>query len=211
MTTRTQNNTDINATGACESEDEWVYNDDVVDLHHTPVTFKQMQNLDHLPTSPKTILEQLQVNPYRPVAKRIKTMHNRRVWRQEKLPVNGSYLPAVLVNPCRPAVKRIKTEYNRRVSVIRCSIPDAYHKIKNLNYEIRRVTAPVEISRVRSELTKNHAIILRAQCQMRAAHQEKKTKLEHVKTHAVFRYLTSKEKRAAKVAKFHHWSPFQNK
>ena len=209
MTTRTQNNSDINATGACESEDEWKTNDDVVDLHHTPVTFKQMQNLDHLLTSPKTILEQLQVNPYRPAAKRIKTRHNSRQTRL--VPVNGSYLPAVLVNPCRPAVKRIKTEYYRRVSVIRCSIPDAYHKIKNLNYEIRRVTAPVEISRVRSELNKNHAIILRAQCQMRAAHQEKKTKLEHVKTHAVFRYLTSQEKRAATVANFHHWSPFQNK
>ena len=84
-------------------------------------------------------------------------------------------LPTVLVNPCRPAVKRIKTEYNRRVSAIRCSIPDAYHKIKNLNYEIRKLTAPAEISRVRSELNKNHAIILRAQCQMRTAHQEKKT------------------------------------
>ena len=226
---RTQNNTDINATGSCESEDEWVCNDDVVDLRHTPVTFntpvtfKQLQNLDHLPNSPKNSLELLQVNPCRPAVKRIKTMHNRRVWtircsipdeqlqgRPEKLPVNGSYLPAVLVNPRRPAVKRIKTEYNRRVSVIRCSIPDAYHKIRNLNYAIRTLTAPAAISRAHSELNKNHAIILTAQCQMRTAHQEKKRKLENIKTHAIFRYLTSKDKKTATVAKFHQWSPFQN-
>lgn len=129
---------------------------------------------------------------------------------EENRPLTKSgYLPTVLVNPCRPAVKRIKTEYNRRVSAIRCSIPDAYHKIKNLNYEIRKLTAPAEISRVRSELNKNHAIILRAQCQMRTAHQEKKTKLEKIKTNAVFRYLTSKDKKVAKVAKFHQWSPFK--
>ena len=177
---RTQNNTDINATGSCESEDEWVCNDDVVDLRHTPVTFntpvtfKQLQNLDHLPNSPKNSLELLQVNP------------------------------------CRPAVKRIKTEYNRRVSAIRCSIPDAYHKIRNLNYTMRTLTAPAAISRAQSELNKNHAIILTAQCQMRTAHQEKKRKLENIKTHAIFRYLTSKDKKTATVAKFHQWSPFQN-
>jgi hypothetical protein len=127
----------------------------------------------------------------------------------KKMHLTCGYLPTVLVNPCRPAVKRIKTEYNRRVSSIRCSIPDAYHKIKNLNYEIRKLTAPAEISRVQGELNKNHAIILRAQCQMRTAHQEKKTKLENIKTHAVFRYLTSKDKKVAKVAKFHQWSPFK--
>ena len=177
------------AMGPYESKDEWVCNDDVgdlpvrpVDLVSTPATFKQLQ----LPISPKISFEQLQ---------------------GKKRPMH-TYLPAVLVNPCRPAVKRIKTEYNRRVSVIRCSIPDAYHKIKNLNYEIRKVTAPAEISRVQSELNNNRDIILRAQCQMRTAHQEKKTKLENIKTNSVFRYLTSKDKKAAKVAKFHQWSPF---
>jgi hypothetical protein len=129
---------------------------------------------------------------------------------EENRPLTKSvYLPAVLVNPCCPAVKRIKTEYNRRVSAIRCSIPDAYHKIKNLNYEIRKLTAPAEISRVRSELSNNQSIILRAQCQMRTAHQEKKRQLEKIKTNAVFRYLTSKDKKVAKVAKFHQWSPFK--
>ena len=197
--TTTQNNTDINAMGSGESEDEWECNDKVgglgaspVGLSPTPVACKQLQNVDHLP----------------PAAKRIKTDYNRRGSAKLHLTKCG-YLPAVLVNPCRPAVKRIKTEYNRRVSVIRCSIPDAYHKIKNLNYEIRKVTAPAEISRVQSELNNNRDIILRAQCQMRTAHQEMKTKLEKIKTHAVFRYLAIKDKRAATVAKFHQWSPFK--
>jgi hypothetical protein len=80
-----------------------------------------------------------------------------------------------------------------------------------LNYEIRKLTAPAEISRVHSELNKNHDIILRAQSQMRTAHQEKKAKLEKVKTPAIFRYLTNNDKRAAKWAKFHTWSPFKKK
>lgn len=184
--TTIQNNTDIIAMGSCESEDEWECNGEVDGLGASPVD----------------------LSPTPPAAKRIKTEYNRRV--SAKLHVtNCGYLPAVLVNPCRPAVKRIKTEYNRRVSVIRCSIPDAYHKIKNLNYEIRKLTVPAEISRVQSELNKNRDIIWRAQCQMRTAHQEMKTKLEKIKTHAVFRYLASIDKRAATVAKFHQWSPFK--
>jgi len=62
--TTPQNNA---AMGSYESEDEWVCNDDVgglpaspVDLMSTPVTFKQLQNLDHLPISPKISYEQLQ-------------------------------------------------------------------------------------------------------------------------------------------------------
>ena len=235
--TTTQNKTDINAMGSCESEDEWVHTDEVDGLSASPPATKRIKKKHsrrgsaklpkHPPTTMTTTQNKTDTNAMGscgsedeqtcndevgglsaspPAAKRIKTKHSRRVSAKLPLTICG-YLPTVLINPCRPAVKRIKTEYNRRVSVIRCSIPGAYHKIKNLNYEIRKVTAPAEISRVRSELNKNHAIILRAQCQMRAAHQEKKTKLEHVKTHAVFRYLTSKEKRAAKVAKFHQWSP----
>lgn len=206
---------DINAMGSCESEDIWVCNDEVGGLGARSA---------YLPTSPAyspTSPAYLPTSPaYLPT---LKTKHNRRVSAircsipdeqlqrmEENRPLRKSgYLPAVLVNPCRPAVKRIKTEYNRRVSAIRCSIPDAYHKIKNLNYEIRKLTAPAEISRVRSELNKNKSIILRAQCQMRTAHQEKKTKLEKIKTNAVFRYLTSKDKKVAKVAKFHQWSPFK--
>lgn len=195
--TTTQNNTGVNAMGSGESEDEWVCNGEVgglgaslVDLPHTSQGMEEklpLTNCDSLPVDG--------ANPYRPVAR----------------PASKRMLPAVLVDPYRPAVKRIKTEYNRRVSAIRCSIPDAYHKIKNLNYEIRKLTAPASISRVRSELNKHRDIIWRAQCQMRTAHQEKKTKLEHIKTNAIFRYLTSKDKKAAKEAKFHQWSPFKKR
>ena len=153
----------------------------------------------------KRKVEQLQA----PSAKKARVCSALAVYSPTSPAYSPGYLPAVLVNPCRPVVKRIKREYNRRVSALRCSIPDAYYKIKNFNYEIRKLTAPAEISRVRSELKKNHAIILRAQCQMRTAHQEKKRKLENVKTIAVFRYLSSKEKRVAKVAIIHQWSPFK--
>ena len=120
-------------------------------------------------------------------------------------------LPTDLVRPICPAVKRIKTEYNRRVSNIRISIPDAYHNIQKLNYKLAKLTAPVEIRRVQRELTQSKGIILRAQAQMRTAHQEKKAKLGKVKTPAIFRYLTNNDKRAAKWAKFHTWSPFKKK
>jgi len=183
--TTTQNKTDIKAMDSCESEDEWVDTSEVDGL------------LASTPVDKRTSV---------PAAKRIKTKHSRSVSAKLHLS-NCGYLPTVLINPCRPAVKKIKTEYNKHILFIRRSIPDAYHKITTLNYKIRKTTASAEISIIRSEIKKNHAIILKAQCQMRAAHQEKKTKLEYVKTHAVFDYLTSKEKRAAKVAIFHKWSP----
>jgi hypothetical protein len=189
----TQNNT--NVMDSCESEDEWVCNDEVsrlstrsVDLFHIPITSKQL----HLPNSPKS--RQLQS-----VGKK-------------RLAINCGLLPTVLVSPICPAAKRIKTEYNRRVTAIRCSIPDAYTKIRKLNYERKELTRGAEInhaeiSRVQSELNKNHDIIFRAQSQMRIAHRQKKTKLEKIKTPAVFRYLTNNDKKAAKLAKFHTWSP----
>lgn len=186
--------------GSCESEDEWVCNDEVgglsarpADFEDTPVTLNGQQNVEHLPKCPKNSFEQLQALG------------------KKRLPRFGGLLPIVLVRPICPAAKRIKTEYNRCVMAIRCSIPDAYTKIQNLNYEIRKLTAPAEISRVQSELNKNHDIILRAQSQMRTAHQEKKAKLGKVKTPAIFRYLTNNDKRAAKWAKFHTWSPFKKK
>ena len=183
----TQNNT--NVMDSCESEDEWVCNDEVsrlstrsVDLFHIPITSKQL----HLPNSPKS--------------RQLQKMGKKRM------------LPTVLVSPICPAAKRIKTEYNRRITAIRCSIPDAYTKIRKLNYEIKALATGAEInhaeiSRVQSELNKNHDIIFRAQSQMRIAHRQKKTKLEKIKTPAVFRYLTNNDKKAAKLAKFNTWSP----
>ena len=191
----TQNNT--NVMDSCESEDEWVCNDEVsrlstrsVDLFHIPITSKQL----HLPNRPKS--RQLQ----RPdVGKK-------------RLAIKSGLLPTVLVSPICPAAKRIKTEYNRRITVIRCSIPDAYTKIRKLNYERKELTRGAEINhaeirRVQSELNKNHDIIFRAQSQMRIAHRQKKAKLEKIKTPAVFRYLTNNDKKAAKLAKFNTWSP----
>ena len=125
---------------------------------------------------------------------------------KKRLATTCGLLPIVLVRPKCPAAKRIKTEYNRRVAAIRCSIPDAYTKIKNLNYEIIKLTAPAEINRVQGELNKNHDIISRARSQMRTAHQEKKAKLGKVKTPAIFRYLTNKDKKKARVANFHKWT-----
>jgi hypothetical protein len=116
-------------------------------------------------------------------------------------------LPTDLVRPICPAVKRIKTEYNRRVSNIRISIPDAYHNIQKLNYKLAKLTAPVEIRRVQRELTQSKGIILRAQAQMRTAHQEKIKKIKQIKSPAIFRYLNKKDKIAAVVATFHTWSP----
>lgn len=182
--------------GSRESEDEWARNEEVDSLSANPVNFEDttvtlngQQNVNHLPNGPKNSFEQSQE-----IKKKCR-------------PRFGGLLPIVLVRPICPAAKRIKTEYNRCVTAIRCSIPDAYTKIKNLNYEIRKLTAPAEISRVQSELDKNHDIILTAQSQMRTAHQEKKAKLGKVKTPAIFRYLTNNDKQAAKRANFHMWSP----
>lgn len=60
-------NTDNLTMGSYESEDEWVCNDEVNSLSVSPVapsmvvsTFKQLQELDHLPECPKIDFEQLQ-------------------------------------------------------------------------------------------------------------------------------------------------------
>ena len=62
-----QMSNDVNAMGSSESEDEWICNDDGDDSSMSPVeayptkfTFKQLQELDHLPNSPKISFEQLQ-------------------------------------------------------------------------------------------------------------------------------------------------------
>lgn len=185
--------------GPRESEYEWACNDEVDSLSAKAVNFDDtifalltgQQNVKHLPNALKNSFEQLQG-----VGKK-------------RLTTTCGLLPIVLVSPKVPAAKRIKREYNRYVTTIRCSIPDAYTKIKKLNYEIRKLTAPAEISRVQSELNKNHDIILRAQSQMRTAHQEKKAKLGKVKSPAIFRYLTNNDKKAAKWANFHMWSPLK--
>ena len=118
------------------------------------------------------------------------------------MPKRRISLPSDLIDPSCPSRKRIRAECTGQVFHYRCLIPPAFQKIRQLRYALAKSTEHHEIIRVQQELNRNINIIASAREKMKKAYRERGVQLRQVRTPAIFRFLSKKDRNAARIAQF---------